>query len=108
MHSGRPHYHVKAKWIAFTDYTSGKGEFFELDEKGNLLKKNAGKLEPTRVVQYQINTGAPPPPVALIEEPKKEENCEFTFVPPLSDDFDTFVDSNVALVDEPFYDYVVF
>lgn len=108
MHSGRPHYHVKAKFVHFTDIKTGKGEFFELDDKGALIKKGNGKIEPVRTIQYQINTGAPPPPKALIENKKQEEPSEITFVPVCFDEFDTFEAEDIHFIDSTPIDFVVF
>jgi hypothetical protein len=49
MKAGRPAYHVRSKWVTVT--TPQGVLYFELDAKGNLLRKN---LHPDRVVPLQM------------------------------------------------------
>lgn len=62
MRSGRPSYHIKAKWITCMDPDTNKFEVFELDSKGNLVKIN-GEIVPHHVVPFQHEINLEPPDV---------------------------------------------
>ena len=62
MRSGRPSYHVKAKWISCFDPISNKLEFYELDNKGNLVKIN-GNIKPSKVTTFHLSPSEDPPDI---------------------------------------------
>lgn len=60
MRRGRPTQHTKAKWITYT--SDGTEKFYELDEKGRLIKKGLN-LSPHHEAAFPIDYKAPPIPV---------------------------------------------
>ena len=47
MKAGRPVNHIKAKWITLKSPDGKRVDFFELDEKGKILKKKDELVTPT-------------------------------------------------------------
>ena len=76
MRTGRPAFHVKAHWISID--IDGKSTFYELDNKGQLIKKN-GMIQPHHEQIHEVAppieaaTVAPSPPPSRIDEYTQEE-----------------------------------
>ena len=62
MRSGRPSYHIKAKWVTCFNPDSNIYDVYELDAKGNLVKSN-GDIVPHHVVQIHQEINLEPPDV---------------------------------------------
>jgi hypothetical protein len=60
MKAGRPAYHVRSKWVTVT--TPQGILYFELDAKGNLLRKD---LRPDRIVPLEMPPLENTAPVAV-------------------------------------------
>lgn len=55
MRSGRPNYHIKARFISFYDFYNKTMTYFELDNKGNIIKDDKGKFSSHNERPYAIN-----------------------------------------------------
>lgn len=71
MRSGRPSYHVKARWISCIDPTTNDAELYKLDDKGNIIKTN-GIIAPQRTISFKNGIDPPDPPDTRNEQIKSE------------------------------------
>ena len=89
IRTGRPVFHIKARWISF-DGPDGI-EFYSLDSKGNLIKKD-GKVK-FELQKKDINS-----------TPKKEENTESNNIDEGTHIFDSYPDFTAEQIDLNFDD----
>lgn len=55
MRSGRPAYHVKARFVSFYDIHNRSMIYFELDSKGNLKKNENGQFSSQTKNAFMVN-----------------------------------------------------
>ena len=60
MRSGRPSYHIKAQWISCFDPETNVVEFYQLDEKGHIIKTN-NKIVPQKTTKFEQSLAEDPP-----------------------------------------------
>ena len=62
MRSGRPSYHVKARWISCVDPETKTVEYYQLDQKGHLIK-NEGMIKPSKTERFNSSHSHDPPDI---------------------------------------------
>jgi hypothetical protein len=71
MKAGRPSYHVPSKWVTVT--TPQGMMYFDLDEKGNLVKGDTKELRPSHIVPLGPCPVVPPVIAARGRHPAKAQ-----------------------------------
>jgi hypothetical protein len=60
MKSGRPSYHIKARWISCVDPSTKEASLYKLDDKGCIVKTKGG-IVPQKVIYLEVNFDPPDP-----------------------------------------------
>ncbi|KAK8891325.1 hypothetical protein M9Y10_028533 [Tritrichomonas musculus] len=106
MKPGRPCCHIKAKWIAWCQ--NGESTFYELDEKGNLIKssdsdfihysnRTESKNNKKKRTKRKNEVPKPESPIEMVQESIQELNVDNNLNGVLPNSpFENFIEDNNA------------